>query len=579
MKGAIQSQILKKTTKILAGQKVEVYTEGFAPRVEYNPVTKQAERVFIPEIPDNASDQLVKAVHGYIDHEVGHILESSNEDICDASKSKLWHYLHNCIEDPRINAVQSDRFPGVEGNIRAGYNFMFEREDPVTKTNAYSKEHVDKIDLTDEKAVKDAQVDYSSVWFAKKANCRFHGPKYDDLDLDRLFAPLEAKMNPRFLDALSRARTTEEVKQASDYFEGFFEKEFKDPPPSGGKSKPGEKGKPDRLSDPKKLEDKLAEAIKTEIEHLAKAGKKNFYFSDRFDKTFTKYDIIKGHPMPDIAAFETETKTVTNYLAKDLRRMLEARNRRWYTGGYKSGKLNQKVLYSVRTGNDRIFSKKSEVRDVKAAVSLLIDLSGSMKGPRGDTKVHMAVQSAYAFAMVLEQLKVPYEIWGFCTAPQSLEKTEAWNEFAKTIDPSLVAKCINPYCPDDYFAFKTFESHFDIHAKQALVLAAEGKVRMYNNEDSAHVKKTLERLASRPEDQRTLFVFSDGMSQFAPGDNRPSHEMLKYLDKTAKEIYGTDIIAMGIQSADVSHYYKRNKVVTKLAELPAALFEFLKTRI
>jgi hypothetical protein len=583
MKGAIKSEIIKKTTKILAGKNIPVHTEGFSPRVEYDTKTKEPIAVYLPEIPDNASDELIGAIAGYLDHEVGHILESSSEDICDTSKSKLWHYLHNCIEDPRVNSRMSDRYPGCESNIRAGYNFMFDRVDEKTGIKSYDKENVDKIDLTDPEVVKDAQFRYSSVWFAKKANCRFHGPKYDDLELDRLYDPLEAKMDRRYLDALSRAKTTDEVKEASDYFEGFFEKEFKDPPPSGGGGAKGEpKGeKKGRLEDPKKLEDELGEAIHKEIEHLAKKARKNYFFSDRFDKTFSKHDIVKlCRAYLPIAPFETAVKTVSNYLSKDLRRMLEARNRRWYTGGYRSGRLNQKALFSARVGNDRIFSKKSEVRDVKAAVSLLIDLSGSM-GFGGGAKVEMAAQSAYAFALVLEQLKVPYEIWGFTTELQNDAKTKAWDEFALTVDPTVAARAINPFCSDHLYAFKRFEEPFDVVAKTGLIIAANkgAGIRMMNNEDSRHVQAALSRLSSRHEDKKTLFVFSDGMPCFSPGNNKPSMEMLKYLDKNSKELYGVDIFAIGIMSGDVKNYYKNYKVVNDLAELPAALFDFLKTRI
>jgi hypothetical protein len=593
MKGQRQSQILKKTTKILAGKNIDVFTEGFAPRVEYDVKTKQPVRVFIPEIPDIASDELIAALHGYIDHECGHILESSNDDICDTTKNQLWHYIHNCIEDPRVNAKMSDRYPGCEANIRRGYNYIFNREEVKGEPNAYAKETVDKIDLTNEEQVKDAQVNYSCVWFAKKANCRFNSAKYDELELDRLFAPLEAKANPRYLDALSRANTTEEVKEATDYFVDFFHKEFEETGGGGGKGEEPGKGDPStgkptkgRLEDLKKPEDELAEAIASEFEHLAKKGKKNFHFSNRFDIERSKHDIAKlySHAM-NLAEFETETKTVTNYLSKDLRRLLESRNRRWWTGGFKSGKLNQKSLHSVRVGNDRIFSKKSEIREVKAAVSLLIDLSGSMshgdgKGTKDVTKVMMAAQSAYAFALVLEQLKVPYEVYGFTTVhAQNPGKVAAWNKFKESVtDKTVLTQAINTSCADMFMAFKKFEENFDLYSKQSLIVAANKGTGLQENEDSLHVKAALERLASRPEDKKTLFVFSDGQPAFR-GEVKPSQEMLMYLDRTSKENYGVDIFGIGIMSDAVKRYYKNYKVVNTLNELPAALFEFLKTRI
>src|ERR1043166_1546632 len=106
---------------------IPVYTEGFSPRVTYNPTTKEPSAIFLPEVPENASKELIAAIHGCIDHECGHILESSAEDICDSSKDKLWHYIHNCIEDPRVNAAMCDKFYGSEANIRAAYEYIFKK--------------------------------------------------------------------------------------------------------------------------------------------------------------------------------------------------------------------------------------------------------------------------------------------------------------------------------------------------------------------------------------------------------------------------------------------------------------------
>lgn len=593
MKALVQSQILKKTTKILAQKGIEVHTEGFAPRVEYNHVTKQPERIFIPEIPDGASDQLIAAIHGFIDHECGHILESNAEDICDGTKNQLWHYIHNCIEDPRVNAKMSERYPGCEANIRNGYNFLFSRADPTTGWNPYDKDCFDKLDWMNADAIKDAQVNYSSLWFAKKSKCRFSSAKYDELEAERLFDPLEAKMDPRYLDALKRAHTAEEVKEATDYFVEFFHKEFDEG--SSGKGDPSEgEGKPadpsstkhtGRLEDPKMLEEKLADSLRNEIEHLAKGAKRHFYFSDRYDIIHNKHDMVKGRGgMPVVYNFEQETKMVTNYLSKDLRRLLEARQRRWYTGGYKSGKLNQKVLHSVRLGNDRIFSKKNEIKHVKAAVSLLIDMSGSMGGRMSSgkddkSKIYIATQSAYAFAMVLEQLKVPYEIWGFSTNGSNSAKLAAFEKFKADADPAVVEKMVS-YCTfEDFYAFKTFDQNFDLISKSAMVKTANSEIPMQNNEDSIHVMKALERLGARPEEKKTLFVFSDGQPAFAPGRPKLSQEMLKYLDANAKQQYGVDIFGIGIMSDAVQHYYRNYKVVHKLEDLPSSLFEFLKTRI
>ena len=237
--------------------------------------------------------------------------------------------------------------------------------------------------------------------------------------------------------------------------------------------------------------------------------------------------------------------------------------------------MNQKSLHSVKTGNDRIFSRKSEVRDVKAAVGLLIDMSGSMRGE----PISIAMKSAYAFALTLESLKIPYEIYGFTTErADTLGKKEAWAKIKETISPTLAAKVINPTYPEVIYPFKKFGDNFDLDSKKAMINIAKGSGNLQENEDSYHVKRALERLAVRPEEQKTLFVFSDGSPAFL-GDTKKSQEMLKYLDSVSQSKYGVDIFGIGIKSNSVSDYYKNYKVIKQLGDLPAALFGFLKTRI
>lgn len=577
-----QAQILKKTAKILAGQNIKVYMEGFAPRVVYDPKTKKPKTIFIPELPEGATSALLAAMHGYIDHECGHILLSSGDDICDSSKSKLWHYIHNCIEDPRVNAGMSSIYPGCEANIRAGYNYIFNREDEFG-SKPYSYSAIMECDRKDEEQLKDYQVRYSSLWFAKKSNCRFSSDKYDEIKANKLFDPLEAKMNPAKVEALASVTSAEDVRNLTDYFVDFFYKEFSESEDKGeGGADDSEKKKerkpsspkPPRLEDLKKVEDELAEAIGAEVEHLAKRAAKNYHFSDRFDIVKDKKQVA-ALATRSIAAFEDEVKRISNYLSKDLKRLLESRNRRWYTGGWRSGRLNQKSLHSVKTGNDRIFSRKSEVRDVKAAVGLLIDMSGSMRGE----PISIAMKSAYAFALTLESLKIPYEIYGFTTERSDiLGKKEAWARVKETISPTLAAKVINPTYPEVIYPFKKFGDNFDLDSKKAMINIAKGSGNLQENEDSYHVKRALERLAVRPEEQKTLFVFSDGSPAFL-GDTKKSQEMLKYLDSVSQSKYGVDIFGIGIKSNSVSNYYKNYKVIKQLGDLPAALFGFLKTRI
>jgi cobalamin biosynthesis protein CobT len=479
-------------------------------------------------------------------------------------------------------------FIGSGRNIRIGYQYLFEGKADPKQPNPYSKEFVDKLDLSEEEDLAKFHLQYASLWFAAKMGDELSGHKYNELDLDRFYGPLMDKADPTMISKLASIDSTEDVRDASDYFAKFFSEEACEKlNPDKGKGKSGEgegksaKGLSDEeidavMKDIDSLEDQLRNAIAKKVEDLTTNSKEGIYWTDRFDTKYSKHDILEScHSRTgteNLAAFEEQTKLVTNYLTKDLRRLLEERRRRYYIGGYKSGKVNAKALFSVRCGNDRIFKKKNEVRDVNSAVSLLIDLSGSMS----NEKVFVAMQSAYAFAQVLTQLKVPYEVYGFSTENIDAKMSTAYREWAADKKPLTLQKVVNTVSPENLWAFKEFDEAFDYASKKSMLIAANSGVGMCQNEDSKHLHLALQRLSVRPESVKALFVFSDGEPAFGGGNRDVSMKQLKYLAKTAKEKHGVDIYSIGIKSTSVEHFYKQYKIVNKLSELPKALFEFLR---
>lgn len=568
-------ETLIKTTKILAGKDLPVYLEGFAPRVEYDVKTKEPLQIFLPAVPDDVQPKLINAIHGYIDHECAHVLLSDANDLCDTDKSKLWHYVHNCIEDPRINREIGNVFPGSKENIRQGYDYLFtELKDESTGLNPYTKEFVETIDISDAKKKAEFHLKFSSLWFAGLMGCSLSSAKYKELGMEEYYKDLTDKADPEMLRKLRDVKTTEDVRALSDYWENFFDQEVLEQMcPSEGEEGEGScKVKGDIVDGLKSLEEQLAKAIEQDIKHSLKDSRNMFYWTDRFDKKLSKRDILDSLDTDylSINKFEDATKQVSNFLSKDLRRLLEERRRRYYIGGYRSGKLNSKSLFSVKCGNDRVFKKKNEIRDVNACVSLLIDMSGSMTGER----VYIAMQSAYALAMTLEQIKVPYEIYGLCTENASTRMSSEFHKWSKT-NHDLIDRVVNEASPEHSYAFKEFDESFDIYSKRALIKAANSRCFMMQNEDSKHVMLALERLSVRPEKIKSLFVFSDGQPCFN-GDNTKSAKQLAILADKAKTKYGVEVYGIGINSSSVERYYDKSQVVANLNELPSALFKFLR---
>lgn len=639
-KTSILKTTLEKTTKILAGSNVPVYMEGFAPRVEFKP-DGEIKAVYIPAVPDNVSQKLINAIHGFIDHETAHLHFSSRKDVVNTSKSKLWHFIHNCVDDPRINHLMGQKFVGSKKNIKSAYDFAFNNFEEIKaidggekRINFFTKEVFDKLDLTNEKVRERAELLYAPLFFDKHYSngqplC---ADMYDSLGLDKLYKPLLDRAGPELKELLHDYETTEDVSRLADGFAALFDEEtFKemdeqsqlgkgrstcdsDDSEEGkgkGKGKSKGDGNGDEKGDPTQDDDRpdeveidpnqdiFMESIASPENRLINKitmitkdkyinSKMRSYWTDRYDVTVTPQDMIKPtnenvkkfmsertrRDERTVKSFEDSTKRTANYVMKDVRRLLEARKRQYYVGGYKSGKIDQKSLHTVKAGNVRIFKKKNEVRGINAAVGLLIDMSGSMSSY---TKITVAMESAMAMAMVLEQFKIPFEIYGFTTFNCPTVRSQ-FNKLNQSVGGGLEEKTIDTCNYEVFYAFKDFDTPFNYHCKASLAKASSGGFSMNENEDSKHVYKALQRLSVRPEENKSLFIFSDGHPAYGCSAHK-SQQQLKALDECAKSTYGVNIYSIGIQSEAVSLFYKKYAVVEHLRDLPTALFKFLKEAI
>ncbi|MEW2741645.1 hypothetical protein ABZ131_21010 [Providencia rettgeri] len=101
---------------LLASKKIRVVDFGNEAYCAYDKKTGELEYINIPSIPDNASNQLLTAIRGFIDHEVAHVLftDISISKMMDGKKA---HSLWNVIEDTYIERKMSSLFPGSRKNL------------------------------------------------------------------------------------------------------------------------------------------------------------------------------------------------------------------------------------------------------------------------------------------------------------------------------------------------------------------------------------------------------------------------------------------------------------------------------
>lgn len=142
-------EVVQKLVPLLAGKGLVVTQRGSQAYVSTNPKTRKPERVNIPNISDNASDEFIEAIQGFIDHEVGHVLHTDwnyygrAPSAVDLRKTSVQKFLntHNIVEDVMIEREMAKTFPGSKRNIsRTRKYFLAKITEPAVKSAADDRE-------------------------------------------------------------------------------------------------------------------------------------------------------------------------------------------------------------------------------------------------------------------------------------------------------------------------------------------------------------------------------------------------------------------------------------------------------
>ena len=116
---------LGKTVRLLTKQGVQVQFRGVQPYVASrgNKVT----RLVLPEINDNAPPELIEAIQGFLDHEVGHIFYTPFARSEKFSKgNRVRKSLTNIVEDIRLEKLLPRDLPGTKENLERMYESVMD---------------------------------------------------------------------------------------------------------------------------------------------------------------------------------------------------------------------------------------------------------------------------------------------------------------------------------------------------------------------------------------------------------------------------------------------------------------------
>ena len=254
---------------------------------------------------------------------------------------------------------------------------------------------------------------------------------------------------------------------------------------------------------------------------------------------------------------EVEPKIVSQEnFAQQVRKLIQIRARVQRQYGVKKGKLDQsrlaRICFDAPGFNERVFKNKIENKMLDAAITVLVDMSGSMQGQ----KAFYALASTLLVNEVCSTLNIPLEIVGFTDG-----KVYSFSD----------------WCPVMYI-YKSF-SDLRVNADQIKEYFQLSSSYMVGNPDGENILWAHDRLLKRKERKKLLIVMSDGSPAASRGN---VSEIGAFTRKTIEEIEQAkvvDIYGLGLCSHAVERYYQTHSIVNEPEQIPSKLLELIERKI
>lgn len=245
-----------------------------------------------------------------------------------------------------------------------------------------------------------------------------------------------------------------------------------------------------------------------------------------------------------------------NVMRRKLERALMSKDNRDWDGGREDGRLDTRRFVGAYNGRQDVFKKREPRPEMDTALTVLIDLSGSMNG----YKVRIAEQCAIALAEAVDKTGVAYEVLGFTQAGYS----------GRNCPNQSNGEPYSRYAPINMFVFKNFEQRlFECKGSMASIHSSSHG----QNADGESLMYAYARLKKRQEKRKVLMVLSDGQPA-QDGNYIHGHY---YLQKVVKDITrdGTDVVGIGIADDAVKDYYPNHVVVSSVSDLSGTALDQL----
>jgi cobalamin biosynthesis protein CobT len=202
-----------------------------------------------------------------------------------------------------------------------------------------------------------------------------------------------------------------------------------------------------------------------------------------------------------------------------------------------SGKLDRRAFSRLAAGESTVFSRRTAAEADTAAVSVLVDCSGSMFW---DDRSRIAQIVTIQLAKMLEQTRVKYAIRGFNGSALANGAEEVnfiqIKEWGESIQKAKAKLGHIQHMPDN------------------------------STPDYGALYLSVEELSKLPEHRRILFVITDSDFFIA--------EHIKHIHRIADKV-GVTIAAIGIQASVISNVFENAVSVDNLTDLGQSAFKVL----
>jgi cobalamin biosynthesis protein CobT len=591
---------------------------------------------------ENLSEELIKDLHGYVDHEVAHIRHTNFDVLSEyfegrkVNEGMLFHKnLLNGCEDVRINRLMYKDYPGtvlnIEPLIEKHSKIWFERwgetnpvmqlifcvmqkmlgkphpevspelgsmldlvEPEIAKLNdctsteelaKLTKKIVDKI--IEEQKEREEKQDKSDDGDGEKQDSdddsEGEGDASSDSSDDNSDSDSSDASDGDNNDGDDDSDSDAESGEGSDERDQDESESAKSESAKSESAKSGEDGAGDsdrRLSSevmkakpgsdeaasyedlPSSIDEMIEDAVKDELgdQKDDKPKKSNWHYrtvNKPHIPYSTKYDETENLSGKGDHRRYMKIKASVNSMVAPIRRAFEkslkAKEKKKWKFERERGQISSRHLYKLHDKNYRKpfrTMQKKEVNNV--AVEMLIDLSGSMSGSRID----VAQKSAIAMAEALNDIGITFEVTGF------------HSEYDHRIGARGVTADYNRR--SEAMRYKVYKS-FDAISLNGLERISVGQ----QNPDGEAVKWAAQRLSLRNQPRKILLVLSDGQPCTSEGNMSVLNNDLKQAVKKIEKKTDIEVIAIGIQTDSVKHFYNNYVIVDDLKKLPTTVLSKL----